>query len=221
MHITAVLAATILALQLTFTGTVAAQVSGRAVPIDGDTIEIAGEHVRLHGIDAPESDQECADAAGVVYPCGARATQALRVLIDGQTVTCQQTDTDRYGRVVAVCHRGDLDLNAAMVREGWAVAFVEYATDYVAEEAEAKSARRGIWGGKFILPAAYRRGGQPQAEQGSPGPAVAQAHDCSIKGNISKAGERIYHVPGGSFYDRTKIDEGAGERWFCTEQEGE
>jgi endonuclease YncB( thermonuclease family) len=221
MHIPAALAATILAILLAFTGPAAAQVSGWAVPIDGDTIEIMGERVRLHGIDAPESDQKCTDAAGVAYPCGEQATRALRALIDGQNVSCRQTDTDKYGRIVAVCRRGEVDLNAAMVREGWAVAYVEYATDYVAEEAQAKSARRGIWGGKFIVPAAYRRGGQPEAEQRSPGPAVAQAQDCSIKGNISKSGERIYHVPGGTFYARTKIDEGAGERWFCTEQEAE
>jgi hypothetical protein len=49
--------------------------------------------------------------------------------------------------------------------------------------------------------------------------AVAQAQDCSIKGNISRSGERIYHVPGGRFYDRTKINEGAGEKLFCSEQE--
>ena len=221
MHITAALAATILAILLAFTGPAAAQVSGWAVPIDGDTIEIMGERVRLHGIDAPESDQKCTDAAGVAYPCGEQATRALRALIDGQNVSCHQTDTDRYGRIVAVCRRGDVDLNAAMVREGWAVAYVEYAADYVAVEAQAKRDRRGIWSGKFIVPAAYRRGGQRQAEQRSAGPAIAQAQDCSIKGNISKSGERIYHVPGGAFYDRTKVDEDAGERWFCTEQEAE
>jgi endonuclease YncB( thermonuclease family) len=110
----------------------AGQVSGRAVPIDGDTIELAGERVRLHGIDAPESYQTCFDASEVVYPCGDRATRARRALIDGQSVSCRQTDTDRYGRMVAVCHPGEVDLNAAMVREGWAVAFAEYATDYVA-----------------------------------------------------------------------------------------
>jgi endonuclease YncB( thermonuclease family) len=221
MHIPTALAATILAIPSAFTGLAAAQVSGWAVPIDGDTIEIAGERVRLHGIDAPESDQECTDAAGFVYRCGEQATGALRALIDGQTVSCQQIDTDKYGRIVAVCRRGDVDLNAAMVREGWAVAYVEYATDYVAEEAQAKRDRRGIWGGKFIVPAAYRRGGQAQAQQHSPAPAVAQAQECSIKGNISKSGERIYHVPGGTFYNRTKIDEGASERWFCTEQEAQ
>jgi hypothetical protein len=47
----------------------------------------------------------------------------------------------------------------------------------------------------------------------------SQAQDCSIKGNISRSGERVYHVPDGQFYDRTKIDPGAGERWFCSEEE--
>jgi hypothetical protein len=47
----------------------------------------------------------------------------------------------------------------------------------------------------------------------------AEAQDCSIKGNVSRSGERIYHVSGGRFYDRTKIDEGAGERFFCSEDE--
>ncbi len=43
---------------------------------------------------------------------------------------------------------------------------------------------------------------------------------CFIKGNISfDSGEKIYHVPGGRFYDATVISPGQGERWFCTEQE--
>jgi endonuclease YncB( thermonuclease family) len=115
MHATAALVATILAIPLAFTAPAAAELSGRAVPIDGDTIEVAGERVRLHGIDAPESDQTCFDSSEVAYPCGDRATRALRALIDGQSVSCRQTDTDRYGRIVAVCHRGEVDLNAAMV----------------------------------------------------------------------------------------------------------
>jgi len=43
---------------------------------------------------------------------------------------------------------------------------------------------------------------------------------CRIKGNISDSG-RIYHVPGGPAYERTKIEEAKGERWFCTEQEAQ
>ena len=47
------------------------------------------------------------------------------------------------------------------------------------------------------------------------------ASGCRIKGNISSSGERIYHVPGGEWYDRTKITAGKGERWFCTEAEAQ
>lgn len=43
--------------------------------------------------------------------------------------------------------------------------------------------------------------------------------DCPIKGNVSAKGEKIYHVPGGGYYVRTEVDESAGERWFCTEEE--
>ncbi|MFO0997127.1 MAG: hypothetical protein U1F33_10630 [Alphaproteobacteria bacterium] len=45
------------------------------------------------------------------------------------------------------------------------------------------------------------------------------ASACRIKGNISESGERIYHVPGGAFYDKTAISPARGERWFCTESE--
>jgi len=43
---------------------------------------------------------------------------------------------------------------------------------------------------------------------------------CDIKGNISvDGGEKIYHVPGQSYYSQTKISPEYGERWFCTEAE--
>ena len=52
------------------------------------------------------------------------------------------------------------------------------------------------------------------------GPAAQQEKSrCAIKGNISKSGTGIYHVPGGRFYDQTRIDTSRGERWFCTEAE--
>lgn len=44
---------------------------------------------------------------------------------------------------------------------------------------------------------------------------------CAIKGNINRSGERIYHVPGGPAYDSVRIDEAAGERWFCSEAEAQ
>ena len=42
---------------------------------------------------------------------------------------------------------------------------------------------------------------------------------CDVKGNISRSGERIYHVPGGDWYDATRINLAKGERWFCSEEE--
>src|SRR5262249_56516856 len=40
-----------------------------------------------------------------------------------------------------------------------------------------------------------------------------------IKGNVNSKGERIYHMPGQHYYNKTQIDENKGERWFCSEQE--
>lgn len=45
---------------------------------------------------------------------------------------------------------------------------------------------------------------------------------CDIKGNISySTGEKIYHLPGDEYYDKTEIDEYSGEEWFCSEEEAE
>lgn len=91
-------------------------------------------------------------------------------------------------------------------------------------EASAREARRGVWQGEFQNPwdwrAAQRDQTVPAAAIQSPSFAiVGQSAACNIKGNVSRKGERIYHVPGQKFYDRTKISESMGERWFCSEDE--
>ncbi|SMH40474.1 hypothetical protein SAMN02982922_2332 [Mesorhizobium australicum] len=43
------------------------------------------------------------------------------------------------------------------------------------------------------------------------------AAGCNIKGNIAIGGERIYHVPGQSYYSDTRVSPMRGERWFCSE----
>ena len=132
-------------------------IDGTARIIDGDTLEIRGRRIRLHGIDAPESRQQCKDAAGRDYRCGQRATQALSGRIGGRPVACEQRDIDRYNRVVAICRVGSEDLNAWLVAQGWAVAYRYYSTAYVGQENEARAARRGVWSGTFTSPSDWRR----------------------------------------------------------------
>jgi endonuclease YncB( thermonuclease family) len=189
-------------------------VIGIASVIDGDTLEIHGKRIRLHEIDAPESGQFC-EKDGKRYRCGRHAALALSDKIGRATIKCEQRDIDRYKRIVALCRLGDIDLNAWMVRRGWAMAYRRYSRDYVNDESAARSAKAGIWAGRFIEPAKWRRGNRLTAEKAG-APAAAA---CQIKGNISRKGKRIYHVPGGRYYGRTRIDEGKGERWFCSEDE--
>lgn len=136
-------------------GPAAAAQTGRATIIDGDTLDVAGVRVRLWGIDAPESRQSCLRVE-IAYPCGQLATQHLGALIAGREVTCAPRTRDRYGRMVALCRVANLDLGAAMVRDGWALAYVRYAADYAGVEEEAKAAGRGLWQGTFTTPWKWR-----------------------------------------------------------------
>jgi endonuclease YncB( thermonuclease family) len=89
-------------------GHATADVSGRAVIVDGDTIEVAGERVRLHGIDAPESRQLCS-VGGSDWRCGESAALALEHEAGDRTIVCKGNERDRYGRIIAVCFAGAKD----------------------------------------------------------------------------------------------------------------
>ncbi|MBO33266.1 MAG: hypothetical protein CMM74_09875 [Rhodospirillaceae bacterium] len=124
--------------------------------IDGDTIRIGNTRIRLHGIDAPEAKQTC-NASGKEWRCGWEATNALANVVGEHWVTCSRRDTDRYGRVVAVCRAGPIDFGTWMVGNGWAVAYQRYSRDYVRDEDEARKAGRGMWRGEFMMPWMWRR----------------------------------------------------------------
>ena len=123
---------------------------------DGDTIRIGSTRIRLHGIDAPEAKQICT-LGRKEWRCGWEATNALANIVGKHWVTCTKRDTDRYGRVVAVCRAGPINLNAWMVSNGWAVAYRRYSTDYVRDEEGAKKAGNGLWRGEFMMPWEWRR----------------------------------------------------------------
>ena len=126
---------------------------GRSVHvIDGDGLEIDGERIRLHGVDAFEYDQRCGGAA-----CGAAARAALSDLVRGRDVQCRAVDVDRYGRTVARCYADGQDLGAAMVRYGMALAYRRYGQDYVDEENDARRNDAGAWSGDFDNPETWRR----------------------------------------------------------------
>ena len=134
-----------------------ADIIGSARVIDGDTMAIGKIRIRLYGIDAPEAKQSCLRPGNAIYLCGAEATKILRSVTRDQEVRCKPKDQDRYGRVVAICWAGPIDLNRMMVAQGWAVAYRHYSERYVQEEDAARRGRLGIWSGKFELPAEWRR----------------------------------------------------------------
>jgi endonuclease YncB( thermonuclease family) len=134
----------------------AGDIAGRASVIDGDTIEIHGERIRLSGIDAIESRQRCA-REDRIWACGKASAFALADLIGQTTVQCRSDGRDRYGRLLAVCFKGAEDINRWMVSQGWAVAYRRYSLAYAEAETEARANRRGIWAGSFEMPWDWRR----------------------------------------------------------------
>lgn len=131
-------------------------VEGRAKVVDGDSLEVRGQRIRLFGIDAPEGRQECRNASGQPYACGDVARDALSDLIGRSSVLCERRDTDRYGRWVSDCFVGSVNLNQALVRQGHAVAYARYTKKYVADEAHARSEKLGLWSGQFERPSKWR-----------------------------------------------------------------
>lgn len=117
-------------------------ISGIASVVDGDTIEIHGERIRLGGFDAPESGARCGSAN--VYNL---AANALADHVAGRTVMCTITGRDAYGRTTADCSVNGADLGDQLVRAGWARDWPRYSNGrYASAEARARAARVGIWG---------------------------------------------------------------------------
>jgi endonuclease YncB( thermonuclease family) len=183
---------------------------GRIAVVDGDTIRVGGETVRLFGVDAPELDQTCRRPGGEVWRCGDWARGEVRRIFDGRRASCDPVDVDQYGRTVAICSVDGYDVGGTLVANGYARAYLRYSDLYLETEKAAVVAGRGIFGSDMAAPEDYRAASRPPP-QAAPG-------TCVIKGNVSQSG-RIYHVPGQENYADTQINERRGERWFCTEAE--
>ncbi|WP_439925272.1 thermonuclease family protein [Nitrobacter sp. JJSN] len=139
---------------------------GQASVIDGDTLEIHGQRIRLSGIDAPESSQLCRGDDSLQYRCGAKAANELDEHIAGRLISCEGVGKDQYGRVVAVCSIDGEDVASWLVSNGLAFDWPRYSKGkYAGAQKEAERAGRGVWAGSYVVPWAYRTcirdGGRP------------------------------------------------------------
>lgn len=123
----------------------------QAYVIDGDSLRLGEEEIRIAGIDAPEMRQFCR-RGGLDYRCGVEARDAMVALTEGHEISCSVSEIDRYGRKVARCLANGLDLGLEMVRSGHAIAYGAYEL----EEAAARRAGIGIWAGEFVRPDIWR-----------------------------------------------------------------
>ena len=185
--------------------------------IDGDTIEIeGGQAVRYIGIDTPET----VHPQKTVECFGREASNKNKELVEGKFVQLEKdvSEVDKYGRLLRYVYVDPstssgqaIFVNELLVMEGFAHASsyppdVKYQDLLSSAQKEAQSQNKGLWAGC---------GDNSASSQASP-------DGCQIKGNISfSTGEKIYHMPGQEYYDKTTIDESKGERWFCTEEEAQ
>lgn len=191
--------------------------------VDGDTIEVLmngdKKTVRYIGVDTPET----------VHPTkgvecfGREASAHNKELVLGQSVRLEKdvSETDRYGRLLRFVYVGDMFVNLALVADGYAYAStfppdVSQVELFRVAQEEARTGKRGLWGAACS--------GETTSTASVPQTTVVAAPDtmggsCTIKGNISSSGEKIYHTPGCGSYSKTVINEDAGEAWFCTEED--
>ncbi|KNX39272.1 nuclease [Luteipulveratus halotolerans] len=214
--------------------------------IDGDTIRVSingrREKVRLIGLDAPESKKP-----GVQVQCFAqKAASKMQSLVQSRSVRLAadptQADRDRYGRLLRHVYTLDgRSVAAVLIRGGYARDYTYAApyagqADYRAAQQQAQSTHAGLWGACGGFPAEVPFAAAPAPDpkpkasatptkKAAPRTPVKAAEpakpqgSCDIKGNINDEGEKIYHVPGQQFYDKTKISPSKGERMFCSESD--
>ena len=193
---------------------------GLAAGGDGDSLTIGPTRVRLFGVDAPEFDQVC-KRGNAQWACGQEAASRLAKLVTGREVRCLPVSEDQYGRMLARCSVGGVDVNRTMVSTGYAVAYRQYSTDYVRDEEKAKLARLGLWSGTFVVPSEVRASGRAKTSPVRPAERQVKTTSrptggCTIKGNHSRRGDWIYHVPGMPYYERTRP-----EAIFCSEAQAQ
>ena len=136
---------------------------------------------------------------------------------------------------MARCEADGEDIQKWLVSNGWALAFTQFSRDYEADEKAAREAKAGMWQGAFIAPWDWRVRNKKTAILGAVKPPenakaillasasgpVAPSPDCTIKGNVNRSGECIYHQPTSRWYAKIEMKISKGTRWFCSVDEAE
>jgi endonuclease YncB( thermonuclease family) len=213
----------------------AADITGVPKIREGDQITIGNSRIRLGGIDAPSVDQLCLNNSGERWTCGVAARDELIKHVGAKSWTCHVNQTDRRGRQIARCEVDGEDIQKWMVKSGWALSYVRFSHDYDADEKAARDAKAGMWQGAFIAPWDWRVRNKKTTILGSAKPpdnastillasasgSVAPSPDCTIKGNVNRSGECIYHQPTSRWYAKIEMKISKGTRWFCSVEEAE
>jgi endonuclease YncB( thermonuclease family) len=191
----------------------ATPLEGRAVAISGGSLRIGHTVVRLAGIEAPEIQQTCLKDSGKRWHCGTAARDALSRLVRRRSVTCDVPASTGAATVEGSCTVRGIDLASELVRQGHVFATVGLFSRYSGLEGEARAAKLGVWQGDADRPADYRAKLWDEASRSAP-------DGCPIKGNVTSSG-RVYVLPWSRGYDRARVREARGERWFCSESEAQ
>jgi endonuclease YncB( thermonuclease family) len=213
----------------------AADITGVPRIREGDQIQIGSTRIRLGGIDAPSGDQLCLNTKGERWTCGVAARDELIRHTDKKPWTCHVRQIDRRGRTVARCEVDGEDIQKWLVKSGWALSYVRFSHDYDADEKAAREAKAGMWQGAFIAPWDWRVRNKKTAVLGTAKPpenanaillasasgSVAPSPDCTIKGNVNRSGECIFHTPASRWYAKIEMKISKGTRWFCSVDDAE
>lgn len=213
----------------------AADITGVPKIRDANQVTIGNTRIRLAGSDAPGLDQLCLNANGERWNCGVAAHDALVARTSDKTWTCRTQRTDRFGRTIAKCEADGEDVAQWLVKSGWALSYVRFSHVYDADEKAAREAQVGLWTGAFIAPWDWRVRNKKTAILGATKPpdnalaillasasgAKAPSPNCTIKGNVNRAGVCIYHTPASRWYAKISMKVSKGTRWFCSKEEAE
>ena len=204
--------------------------SGPAAVVDANTLDMTGSRVRLVGLDAPERKQTCT-RSGEDWACGEEAARTVAAIIAEQAITCVVQGSDASGLTLAACKVRNIDIGQELLRRGMAVVLDDAPPGYAEASGVAQSLQYGLWAGDFQQPSEWRTANSSASQRevrqdraGTERPAgrarsvserrYTNALGCAIKGNRSRRGEWIYHLPGQAYYEDTRPEE-----LFCTERE--